>query len=274
MIFLLMILSAFLLYPIFFIFVGSFMGGSEVHEYLEPIMTNSDQYSKLLFLPNEYTLKFYIELLFDTPEFFVMFWNSVKMVVLVVAGQLIVNIPAAWAFARYKFKFKRILFDLYIILMVMPFVVMMLPEYLVLKKLNMLDTTFALIIPGIFSTFSVFLVQYYFKKIPASLIELATLDGANDFKIFFLIGVPLAKPAIYTSIILNFIDYWGAIEQTLAFTESRKLWSLPIFLSNIKMSNASVAFVASVFSMIPPLLVMMYGKEYLEKGLSSISWKE
>lgn len=267
-------ISIFMLYPAYFILIGSFMGGNEVQEYLAPIMTNLDQYSTFLFLPNEFTPRFYVELLLDTPGFFVLFWNSVKVTLLVVIGQLFVNLPAAWAFARYEFKLKRVLSNLYMILMVMPFVVMMLPQYLVLRKLNLLDNLFAIIFPAVFSTFSVFLIRYYFKKIPKTMIELAIIDGANDFKVFWFLGIPLAKPAIFTSIILNFIDYWAAIEQSLVFIESKRLWTLPILLANIKMSNASVSFVASVLTIIPPLLLMIYGKAYLEKGLSSISLKE
>ena len=91
-------------------------------------------------LPSYPTLKSYIELLLDTPEFFVMFWNSVKIVFFSVAGQLLFGIPAAWGFARYKFPFKKILFTIYIVVMLMPFQVTMLSSYLVLDTMHLLDS--------------------------------------------------------------------------------------------------------------------------------------
>lgn len=226
-----------LLYPVFFVVVSSFMGD-------------------------------YVELLLDTPEFYIMFWNSVKVALFVVAGQLLVSIPAAWSFARYEFFGKRILFQLYILLMVLPFVVMMLPQYLVLRGLGLLDSLGAIIIPGIFSTFPVFLIQYYFRKIPVEMIETAKLDGANEWELFSKIGIPLAKPAIFTSIILNFIDYWGTMEQLMVFIDSKTHWTLPILITAIKSDNVSVTFVVSVFSMVSPVLLILYGKEDLEEGLA------
>lgn len=262
-----------LLYPIFFVFFGSLMGNEEVREYLLPIMTNTNRYSKFFLLPSWYTLQFYVELLLDTPDFYIMFWNSVKVSVFIIIGQLIVSTPAAWSFARYEFAGKKVLFQLYILLMVLPFVVMMLPQYLVLKRLQLLDSLWAIILPGIFSTFPVFLTQYYFRKIPASVIETAKLDGADEWKIFYKIGIPLAKPAIFTSVILNFIDYWGTMEQLTVFIESRRYWTLPILITSIKLDNAGITFVASVFSVIPPVLLILYGKEDLEEGLASVSLK-
>ena len=113
-----------------------------------------------------------------------MFWNSVKIVFLSVGGQLIVGIPAAWGFARYKFPFKKVLFTIYIVVMLMPFQVTMLSSYLVLDKLHLLNTHGSIILPAIFSTFSVFIMYRFFCNIPESIIESARIDGASEFYYF------------------------------------------------------------------------------------------
>jgi multiple sugar transport system permease protein len=130
------------------------------------------------------------------------------------------------------------------------------------------------ILSGIFSAFPVFLTQYYFRKIPDSMMEAAKLDGAGEWQSFCRIGIPLSKPAIFTSVILNFLDYWGNLEQVTVFIDSQKHWTLPMFITSIKLDYAGTAFAASVFSMIPPILLILYGKEDLENGLGALSLKE
>ena len=149
-------ISIFMCFPVIFLLAGSFMSVDELSTYLAPVLAEKGKgYVSWGLLPSYPTLRAYVELLFDTPEFFVMFWNSVKIVFLSVAGQLIVGIPAAWGFARYKFPFKKVLFTIYIVVMLMPFQVTMLSSYLVLDKLHLLNTHGSIILPAIFSTFSV-----------------------------------------------------------------------------------------------------------------------
>ena len=120
-------ISIFMCFPVIFLLAGSFMGVDELTAYLGPVLSEKGKgFVSWGLLPSYPTLKSYIELLLDTPEFFVMFWNSVKIVFFSVAGQLLFGIPAAWGFARYKFPFKKILFTIYIVVMLMPFQVTML----------------------------------------------------------------------------------------------------------------------------------------------------
>lgn len=261
------LLSVILLYPVIFVFMGSFMGSSEVEGYLAPILTQSDSYVSWHFFPSIPTLRFYIEILLDTPEFFVMFWNSVKTAVAVVMGQLLIGIPAAWVFAQYEFKCKKVLFHFYVLLLVIPFIVLMLPEYYVLDRMNLLDSLWSVILPGIFSTMPVIIVYPYFKKISKILLESARLEGCNEFQIFFYVGIPLAKPAIITTSLLNFVEYWSILEQPLVFIKDKSKWNLPLFLSTIKLDNAGVAFVSAVISLIPAILFFWLFHEDLERGM-------
>ena len=268
-------ISIFMSFPVIFLLAGSFMGADELNTYLASVLAEKSKgYVSWGLLPSYPTLRAYVELLFDTPEFFVMFWNSVKIVFLSVGGQLIVGIPAAWGFARYKFPFKKVLFTIYIVVMLMPFQVTMLSSYLVLDKLHLLNTHGSIILPAIFSTFSVFIMYRFFCNIPESIIESARIDGASEFIIFVKIGIPLGMPGIMSAVVLQFLEYWNLIEQPLTFLTDKALWPLSIYLPNITLENADIAFTASAVTLIAAIIVFFAGQSYLEQGIAASAVKE
>lgn len=261
-------------YPILFVCVGSWMNHTELVKLLAPILGETGGYATWRFLPAEPTLRSWIEMLLDTPEFFVTFWNSVKTVVGILFGQILFAIPGAWGFAKYNFRFRKSLFLLYVILMMLPFQVLMLSNYLILDKLHLLDTLWALILPGAFSTFPVFIMYHSFKEIPDETIEAARLDGANELDIFLRIGIPLGKSGIFSAMVLSFLESWNLIEQPLTFLKDKTLWPMSIFLSEMDAENAGIVFVTSVIALIPAIIVFFLGQEYLEKGISYMKIKE
>ena len=268
-------ISIFMCFPVIFLLAGSFMSVDELTAYLGPILSEKTKgYVTWGLLPSYPTIRAYVELLFDTPEFFVMFWNSVKIVFFSVGGQLIFGIPAAWGFSRYNFKFKRFLFTIYIVLMLMPFQVTMLSSYLVLDKLHLLNTHGSLILPAIFSTFSVFIMYRFFCNIPESIIDSARIDGASEIKIFMKIGIPLGMPGIMSAVVLQFLEYWNLIEQPLTFLKDKALWPLSIYLPNITLENADIAFTASAVTLIAAIIVFFAGQSYLEQGIAASAVKE
>lgn len=270
----LFILGAIMCFPIVFLLCGSLMGSGEIKSNLGPVLENSNGYVTWTFLPQYPTLRSYVQLLLDTPKFFVMFWNSVGMVVAILLGQLLVSVAAAWGFAQYEFKYKKIIFTIYIVVMLMPFQVTMLSTYLVLDKLSLINTRFSIIVPAIFSTFSVFIMYRFFVNIPKSIIESARIDGASEFQIFLRIGLPLGKPGIMSAMILGFLEYWNLIEQPLTFLKDKTLWPLSLYLPNISLENADIAFVASAVTLITAIIVFFAGQSYLEQGIAASAVKE
>lgn len=271
----LVLVSLFMCFPVVFLLAGSFMGVDELNTYLAPVLSEkSKEFVSWGLLPSYPTLRAYVELLLDTPEFFVMFWNSVKIVFLSVTGQLVFGIPAAWGFARYKFPFKKFLFTIYIVVMLMPFQVTMLSSYLVLDKLQLLNTHGSLILPAIFSTFSVFIMYRFFCNIPESIIESARIDGASEIIIFTRIGIQLGMPGIMSAVVLQFLEYWNLIEQPLTFLKDKALWPLSIYLPNITLENADIAFTASAVTLIAAIIVFFAGQSYLEQGIAATAVKE
>lgn len=262
--------------PVFMMAANSLMGEGELKEAYGAVLNGQSGGGGISprLLPRYPTLRPMVRLLLDSPDFFVMFWNSVKQTGAVLIGQVLVGMPAAWAFARYEFRGRRVLFLLYMILMVMPFQVTMVSSYLVLSGLGVMDTHFAVILPGIFSTFPVFIMQKFFRSIPEALIEAAKVDGAGTFGIFRYVGVPLGIPGVMSSVILNFLEYWNAIEAPMTFLKTKSLQPLSLYLPQITTDQMGSSFVASLIMMTPALLVFLWGRDYLEKGIAASGLKE
>ena len=274
-VFLLTLLALVFVFPVMFLAVGSLMGKNELTDLLLPVLkTGSTGYASWKLFPEYPTLRSYVEVLLDSPEFFVMFWNSVKITLGALAGELLVGMPAAWGFAKFDFPGKKGLFILYIALMMMPFQVMLLGNYLVLDDLRLLDSLLGIILPAVFSTFPVFIMYRFFEGIPLALLEAARLDGAGELRLFFMIAIPLGSPGVISAMVLGFLEYWNLIEQPMVFLKTKELWPLSLYLPNIDMDHAGSAFAASMVTLIPAVLVFFAGQDYLEQGIVSTAVKE
>lgn len=265
------VLAFIVCYPVIFMFLGSFMGNRELVDYLAPAINDAKGFATFAVMPRQPNIWSYIKLFFDRPEFFVVFWNSVKVAAASILGQCIFGIMAAWGFAIYNFPFKKILFNLYIFFMLMPFQVIMLSEYIVIMNLNILDTLWAIILPSVFSTFSVFILHYFFRDIPKEVLEAARLDGATEFKIFLKIGVPYGKAGIASMLVLSFLEIWNLVEQPISFLKDQTKWTLSIFFSEVTTENLGISFASAVVAFIPALFVFCIGKDYLEGGIAAVT---
>lgn len=270
-----LVLFAFLIImPLWMVVSGSFIGKNEITRNLAPVLSDTKGKAFWPILPQYPTIRPYIELLLDSPAFFAMFWNSCKQVIPILIGQLLIAVPAAWAFARFDFPLKKIMFTLYITLTIMPFQVTMVSSYLVLDYLKLLDTNFAIILPAIFATFPVFIMMKFFSSIPADLFEAAEIDGANEWNIFIKIGIPLGNSGIMSAMVLGFLEQWNAIEPPLTFLDDKSNWPLSLYLPNIATDNVGVSLAASVIMMLPALLIFLFGQSYLEDGIKASGLKE
>ena len=271
---LLTVLCCFVWVPVGVLAVSSLMGKAEIRERFGGIFYAVAEPVAVTWFPRYPTLQPFAELLLDSPEFFVMFWNSVGQVMLILAGQLLIAVPCAWAFATYRFRGRKWLFGLYIIVMILPFQVTMVSGYLVLDLLHLMNHPLAIILPGIFSPFPVFVIVKAFEGIPVSLLEAARIDGAGEWTIFRTIGLPLGKSGIYAALLLGFFEYWNAIEQPLTFLKNRSLWPLSLYLPNITPEQAALSFAAAAVMMVPCVLLSILGEEYLKEGILSSGIKE
>ena len=217
----------------------------------------------LKFIPDTVSFSQYATVLFKSPEYLLKFWNSVILVVPIVIGQVAVAALAAYSFMRYRGRARDILFFVYIILMLMPYQVMLVPNYLVADWTGLLNTRWSIILPGIFAPFSVFLLTKFMRRIPSSLIEAAKLDGASEWRIFTRICLPQCRSALSSIAILVFIDYWNMVEQPIILLSDPDKQPLSVYLSTINAGEVGIAFAVAVIYMIPSLLIFLHGEEYL-----------
>lgn len=260
--------------PVILTVLASFKSGRELSDNLLPILSGGTKSASWKPIPLYPTLRHYIKLLLETPDFFVVFWNSVKITAIILAGQAVVAVPAGWALAKFQFRGKKIILVLYIILMLMPFQITMLPSYLVLERFGIMNTQAAVILPAIFSTFPVFLIYRGFVAIPRELTEAARVDGAGEGAVFFRIGIPLGMPGIRSAAVLGFLEYWNMMEQPLAFIRDRKLWPLSLYLPEIGTGQAGAALAAAVIVLVPAAFVYVIGQDDLEQGIIASGIKE
>lgn len=270
----LVLLSLLVWFPLLLLVSCSFFGEQEIIECFGGVLLSNGNSVKIHLLPSYLTLQGYVELLLDSSGFFVMFWNSCIQVFPILVGQLLIGVPAAWAFAHFSFPGKKLLFHLYMLLMILPFQVTMVSSYLVLNKLHLLDTYGAMILPGIFAAFPVFIITKTFRGIPVPLLEAAATDGAGELRIFLHIAVPLAKPGIWSALILSFLEYWNTIEQPMTFLKTKSKWPLSLYLPNITADKVGVSFCASIIMMLPAVLLFLWGQSYLEQGIAASGLKE
>lgn len=281
------------LMPTVLTIANSFMTSAEISANYGAMLNNMTGDDKvfisenvnLKFLPDSVTFSQYKNVLLKSPDYLLKFWNSVILTVPITLFQVLLAILTSFGFSRYPNKFKGIIFFAYIILMIMPYQVTLVPNFLVADKLGFLEAAdningllepvfitktkqrLAVILPGIFSPFSVFLLTKVMRRVPVSYIEAAKLDGASELQILSKIYIPLCKGAIVSITMLVFIDYWNMVEQPLVLLKDTDMHPLSVFLSQINTGDIGLAFAVGVVYMVPTILMFLYGEDHLIEGI-------
>ena len=262
------------LLPTVLTITNSFMSESEINSNYGMIFSTTtggyiSEKVNLKFIPDKVSFSQYIAGLIRSPEYLVKFWNSVILTVPVVIFQVSVAAVAAYSFTRWRGKLRSGIFFFYVILMLMPYQVTLVPNYLVSEWLGILNTRWSIILPGIFAPFSVFLLTKFMRRIPYALIEAAKVDGAGEWQIFTKICLPQCRSALYSIAILVFIDYWNMVEQPIILLQDADSQPLSVFLSSINAGEIGLAFAMATVYMIPSLLLFLHGEEYLVEGIAN-----
>ena len=270
------ILFAFLfVMPTLLTITNSFMTQSEITANYGQVFDNAKDGNSyisktinLKFIPDKVSFSQYWTVLLKSPDYIYKLWNSIILTVPIVFAQLMVASIAAYGFTRWRGKVRDSIFFFYVILMLMPYQVTLVPNYLVSDWLGILHTKWAILLPGAFAPFSVFLLTKFMRRIPVSLIESAKLDGAGEWQIFWRICLPQCRAALYSIAILVFIDYWNMVEQPLILLPDASQQPLSVYLSQINAGEIGIAFAAAVVYMIPGLLLFLHGEAYLVEGIA------
>lgn len=260
----LVVLAFVMVFPMVATFLDSFMPGWEVSQYTAENATNKS----IKLIPSEVTLEQYNHALIQNSAYWDYFWNSVLLTVSIVIGQVIISVLAAYAFTVMKNRWKEGLFFLYIVVMLLPFQVTLVPAYLAADALGLINSHLSIILPGIFSTFGVFLVRQHMEQIPKSNIEAAQMDGAGHMRVFLHIMLPLSKTSVVALAILCFIDNWNMVEQPMIFLSDTNKWPLSLYFTYFN-QFIEMAFAAAVVYMLPMLLIFMNGEKQLMEGIKT-----
>ena len=242
-------------------------------------MTDKQIFSGTInFLPNPITTDNY-KYVAENVEIFRYFFNSMIVSVLTTIGQVLISAMAGYGFARFNFKYKEPLFILVLISMMIPPQVNIVPLFFIMKQFHWLDTYYALIVPGLFGGFGVFMMRQWFNSMPKDMEASAKIDGCNTFEVFYKIALPLAMPAVITLAIFTFITTWNSFMWPLIVTNSDTIRTLPIGLANFKGSFREItdwgALTAySVICSIPVIAVFIAGRKYFINDILNGGIKE
>ncbi|MGG4342251.1 carbohydrate ABC transporter permease [Paenibacillus lautus] len=268
------LLAVVMLVPILLTFTNSLMTEQEIGrnydllgQMVDVAKGGKDAFVNLKIIPDWLSFGQYAEVLVLTTKFLRMFWNSVALVVPIVAGQAVVASLAAYAFAKLRFIGRDKLFMLYLMTMLMPFQVTLVPNYIVIDKFGLMNHPAAIILPGIFGAFGVFMMRQFMAHIPGAYSEAAMMDGGGAWVIFWRIILPLAKPGLAALTVLLFVDYWNMIEQPLIFLEDSYKQPLSLYLAQINKDALGIGFAASALYMAPMILLFLYAESYFIEGV-------
>ncbi|HDP98943.1 MAG TPA: carbohydrate ABC transporter permease [bacterium] len=220
-------------------------------------------------VPKKFTLDQY-RFLFDRINLGRHFLNSLILAISVTGVSLLINSLAGYGFAKFSFKGKRPLFIFLLSSMIIPAQVTMLPVFLILNKMGLLNTYFGIILPGMASIFAIFLINQYLKGIPDSLLEAAKIDGASHFTIYWRIILPLAKPVLVTLALFTFMGTWNDFLWPLIVMTKEEMYTLPVALANLFGEHAQdveLMMAGSVITILPIMIVFMFLQKYYIQGI-------
>lgn len=209
-------------------------------------------------------------------DFLLAFANSSLVALAVTAFQIITSALAGYALARLKFRGRQAILLIILATLVIPFQILVVPIFLVLKWGHLINTYGALILPTAANGFGIFLLRQYFQTIPIELEEAAALDGANRLQILWRVIFPLARPAIVTLFIFTFIAEWNDLFKPLVFTTRPELRTVQLALAEFQeqfTSSWSLLMAAVVIATVPVILLFLVGQKQFIRGIAATGIK-
>lgn len=264
LIYLILIIGAILvLFPFIWMILTSLKSLSEVQS-VPPV-----------YIPEKFLFSNYKEALEQAP-FLIYFLNSVIVALVSTILVICVNALGAFAFVKYDFKGKSFLLTILIATMMVPGEMLIITNFQTIAKMNLVDTRIAIFLPYIVSVFYLFLIKQFFEQIPNELYLAAKVDGDTDFQFFYRVLLPISKPVLTTVALLNIIGSWNAFLWPILITNSDKVRTLPIGLTQFTTdagSQVQLLMAASTFVIMPMIILFIVTRKYVISGLTSGSMK-
>ncbi len=254
------LLTVTMLFPLLWMISASFKYESDVFTF--PIE----------WIPKNPNFQNYKEVWFGKYDFPLYYWNTIKLSVIVTVVQLLISAMGAFAFAKINFKFREAIFALFLATMMIPDQVTIVPKFMLMKELHLLNTHAGIVLMMVFSVYGVFLLRQHMIGIPDALIDAAKIDGAGYWRIFWQIMLPMSTPALVTLGILRFIWTWNDYQTALIFLSDQKLYTLQLGMSQFASESGafySQMMAAAVCAIVPLLILFVIGQKNIMEGIAS-----
>lgn len=231
------------------------------------------------FIPGEWTLDNFSKVLLDTTRGVSVptaIWNSTIIMVCQVVGILLLDVPAAYAFARTRFFGRNVLFALVLVSMMMPGILEVISLYDLMANIGLVNTLAGVILPGLPRVIGVFILRQFFMQVPRELEEAARIDGATNFQIFSRIMVPLAAPSIITVMVISAIYSWNNFLWPLIVTNTPEAMPVPVVIAYLSADtsavlNYTVILAAAFVTSLPMILLFLVGQRWIVSGMRPTS---
>ncbi len=253
-------LSLLALVPFVWMILGAFKTGAEIRQ-IPPT-----------FFPKQFTLENFRTVLTDPDLPLLLFYRNSAIIALAnVVQVLFTSSLFGYIFAKFEFRWKGVLFWFIMALMMIPSQLTMIPGYLMLARLGLINNLLGLILPAAIDPFGIFLFRQFAHSIPNDLMDAARVDGANEFQIYWRIVLPQMKPALATFGLLTFMFNWNAYLWPLIVLTEQRVRTLPIILTwySTRMGNKlHLTMAAAALVVLPVLLVLMFVQRWIVKGIT------
>lgn len=214
------------------------------------------------------TFQYYYDVFLGQSQYLLRFWKSLFLSACIAGGQLLVSVPAGYGFAKCRFRGRDTLFYLLMILMVLPVQVTLVPNYIMLDRLGLLDSYAALILPAVFAPLGAFILRQSFHSIPDSVIDAAKLDGCGIPKILTRVAVPMNKSGLVCALLLSFLDAWNMVEQPIAYLKDFERYPISVALAYVPPADNAIQLVCCVLVILPPLFLFTCFNRELVEGIT------
>ena len=210
----------------------------------------------------------YYEVFLAQFQYLFRFWRSLFLSLCIAVGQVVVSTLAGYGFAKCRFPGRDVIFFLLMLLMIMPLQVTLVPNYLMLDEMGLLETWYALALPMIFVPLGTFIMTQCFKAVPDSLVEAARLDGCGTMGVIWRIFVPMNQSGLICTMLLSFLDGWNMVEQPIVYLKDFAKYPISVGLASAPPGDPTIQLVCCVLVALPPLFLFSFYKKELVEGIA------
>lgn len=217
---------------------------------------------------DSFTLWGYFQVFLNETQYLRRFWTSLGLTALIAAAQLLVSVLAGFGFAKCNFLEKKAIFFCLMILMIMPLQVTLVPNYLMLDEMGLLDTYWALVLPSIFVPLGTFIMTRSFQSVPKEVVEAARLDGCGTLGVIFRVAAPMSKSGLVCTILLSFLDAWNMVEQPTVYLRDTDMYPISVGLAAMPPLEQVLQMVCCLLVALPPLFLFAFFNRELVEGIA------